>query len=98
MYYYVVAATNALYALTSGNSTEVGVRPVSAAAPVISATYMGGQSQLSWPPDHIGWRLQTETNLSGTNWLTLANSLATNQVFEPVVATNGSMFFRLVYP
>jgi len=98
VYYYVVAATNALYALTSGNSTEVGVRPVSAAAPVISATYMGGQSQLSWPPDHIGWRLQTETNLSGTNWLTLANSLATNQVFEPVMITNGSMFFRLVYP
>jgi hypothetical protein len=58
--------------------------------------------QLNWPADHLGWRLEAQTNSLtaglGTNWVTVANSTATNQVFVPINPANGSSFFRLVYP
>jgi hypothetical protein len=57
---------------------------------------------LSWPADHIGWHLEAQTNSLtsglGTNWVTVANSATTNQVAIPLNLTNGSVFFRLVYP
>ena len=36
------------------------------------------------------------TNLAGTNWLEVPGANTTNVLFIP--ATNGSMFYRLVYP
>lgn len=61
-----------------------------------------GQMQLAWPQDHLGWRLQIQTNNLtgglGTNWTTLPNStnvIATNIVINP---TDGSVFFRMIYP
>jgi hypothetical protein len=58
--------------------------------------------QLSWPSDHTGWRLQSQTNdLTqglGTNWFDVAGSTITNQMIMPVNSTNGSVFYRMVYP
>jgi hypothetical protein len=60
---------------------------------------------LNWPSDHTGWRLLVQTNnlqngvSSNTNdWATVANSSNTNQVFVPIVITNRSGFYRMVYP
>ena len=62
----------------------------------------GGNLTLNWPLDHVGWRLQAQTNsLSvglGTNWVTVPNSSSTDQVTIPVNPTNGCVFYRLVYP
>jgi hypothetical protein len=62
----------------------------------------GGNLTLSWPADHTGWRLQTQTNSLAvglsTNWVTVANSTTTNQVVVPIVPANGSVFYRLIYP
>jgi Concanavalin A-like lectin/glucanases superfamily len=62
----------------------------------------GGNLTLSWPLDHTGWRLQSQTNTLSvginTNWVTVAGSTATNQVIIPMNLTNGSVFYRLVYP
>ncbi len=56
---------------------------------------------LSWPADHTGWQLQSQTNnLSvgiNTNWVNVAGSTATNQVVIPINLTNGSVFYRLIY-
>lgn len=56
---------------------------------------------LSWPADHAGWTLQTQTNSLtkgiSTNWVDVANSALTNKVVMPIVATNGSVFFRMVF-
>jgi len=99
-YYYVVTATNSFG--ESASSVQVSASPVSTTPPQIAHAVSGGQLQLSWPLDHLGWRLEVQTNALtaglGTNWVTVVNSTATNQVFAPVNAANGSVFFRLVYP
>jgi hypothetical protein len=68
----------------------------------ITSAFDGANLTLSWPADHIGWRLQSQTNsLSvglGTNWADVSGSTTTNQVITPVDAANGSVFFRMIYP
>ena len=64
--------------------------------------FVANQFTLSWPADHLGWRLQAQTNdvTAGlnANWFDVAYSSATNQMTLPVSTANGSVFFRLVYP
>lgn len=62
----------------------------------------GNQLTLSWPSDHTGWQLQMQTNSLladiSTNWVAVSGSSTTNQVITPINVTNGSVFYRLVYP
>lgn len=57
--------------------------------------------RLSWPVDHIGWQLQSQTNsLStglGTNWSSVTGSTASNSWNVPMDLRNGAIFFRLFY-
>jgi hypothetical protein len=55
---------------------------------------------VSWPVDHIDWRLQALTNSYGlgTNWLDVPNSIATGQMTFPLDPAAGCVFYRLVYP
>jgi autotransporter-associated beta strand protein/T5SS/PEP-CTERM-associated repeat protein len=61
----------------------------------------GNMLTLSWPAGQ-GWRLQTQTNALnsglGTNWTDVAGSTSIGQMAIPVNPTNGSVFYRLVYP
>ena len=61
-----------------------------------------GQLQISWPTDHTGWQLQSQTNNLtsglGTNWVNVPGSMQTNQMAMPLNATNGAVFFRLLRP
>lgn len=94
MYYYVVRAANAVG--ESPDSLLVSARPVSSAPTNLSLDLSGGQLQFNWPADHAGWRLQMNTNLNTTNWQDVPGAEATN--FVSIPSTNGSAFFRLVYP
>jgi len=100
VYYYVVTATNR--AGESPNSIEASAQPESLVPPQLQMQLAGNQIQFAWPLDHLGWRLETQTNAPGTglstNWQTVAGSSGTNQLLVPIVPTNGSVFFRLVYP
>jgi fibronectin type 3 domain-containing protein len=93
-YYYVVRAAN----LTgeSPDSSQVSVQLVSLVPANLSFTISEGELQFSWPEDHVGWRLQMNTNLSTTNWQDVPGTEAANSVSIPL--TNGNAFFRLVYP
>jgi hypothetical protein len=62
----------------------------------------GSNLGLSWPSDHLGWRLQVQTNSIaqglGTNWFDVAGSMATNQMHIPINSGNGNVFYRLASP
>jgi autotransporter-associated beta strand protein len=68
----------------------------------ISAQFTSGTLTLSWPADHTGWKLQSQTNYLNqglnTNWSDLANSTNVNQIAIPVDPSNESVFFRLSFP
>jgi uncharacterized repeat protein (TIGR03806 family) len=100
LYYFVVSALNA--SGEGANSIEVSARPTSSAPAQLGHVASGSQLQLTWPADHTGWLLQSQTNSLatglGTNWSNVANSTQTNQMTLPVNATSGAVFFRLVRP
>jgi hypothetical protein len=65
----------------------------------------GTNLNLSWPFDHTGWRLLSQTdNLANgvspntNDWGTVAGSASTNQITIPIIRTNTAGFFRLIYP
>jgi autotransporter-associated beta strand protein len=53
---------------------------------------------ISWPADHVGWRLLSCPNLSSGNWIEVANSVTTNRLVIPIISTNAAIFYKLAYP
>jgi autotransporter-associated beta strand protein len=75
------------------------VSTVSLASTNIVWSVSGTNLTLSWPADHVGWRLQVQTDsLTGINWADVPGSSLTNNVTLFVDPTVESMFYRLVYP
>lgn len=68
----------------------------------ITFNVSAGSLSLSWPANYIGWTLQGQTNAPGigmtTNWIRIPSSTSVNQMTFPIGPTNGTVFFRLVYP
>jgi hypothetical protein len=68
----------------------------------ITAMVNGNTLTLSWPADHLGWRLQAQTNpLSiglGTNWFYVPGSATNNTINMTINPTQGTAFYRLAYP
>jgi hypothetical protein len=100
-YFYVVSAVGA--GGESSNSLQATAAPLPSNQPTnIVMQSGGGQLQISWPQDHLGWRLQIQTNnLSQgiwTNWATVPNSTNVMQANIVINPTNGAVFLRLVYP
>jgi hypothetical protein len=81
-----------------GPISVVDVTGITSVTPPSLVFSTSGGLSLSWPADHIGWRLEAQTNgLNSTNWATVVNSTITNEA-SIEITTNGSVFFRLVYP
>lgn len=78
------------------------VPAVNATPTNITAVVSGGNLNLTWPADHIGWRLEVQTNTTAvglrTNWFTWPNSAATNSIAVPLTPNDPAVFLRLVYP
>ena len=68
----------------------------------ITISYNGSTLTLTWPADHIGWRLEAQTNSLtsglGANWVTVPGSTTVNTMTFPVVQGNPTVFYRQVYP
>lgn len=100
-YFYVVTAVGS--GGESSNSWQATAVPLPSGQPTnLLWHFIGNQLQLFWPQDHLGWRLQIQTNALSrglwTNWATVPNStniMATNIMIS---RTNGSIFLRLAYP
>lgn len=100
--YYFVVITNNYGSVTSILASLTVTNGVNTSPTNIVFSTSGSQLTLSWPADHTGWMLQAQTNnLStgiGTNWSDVIGSTTNDQVIIPVNPTNGSVFYRLVYP
>lgn len=95
---YAVVASNSAGAVTSSNALlTVPAQPVS-----LTPSIANEMLTLSWPVNQTGFRLLVQTNPSGigltTNWYPVAGASATNQISLPIVLSNGSVFFQLIYP
>ena len=100
-YFYVASTTNFLQ--ESPDSIQASAVPLpSLVSTNVNFQTSGNQMHLWWPQDHLGWRLQIQTNNLnsglGTNWVDWpgsTNVFQTNLVINP---TNGSVFLRQIYP
>jgi len=99
-YYYVVSTVN--LGGESANSGQAAVTPTSSEPVNLSISASGGTVTISWPEDHIGWRLRVQTNLLATglstNWNDVPNSTMTNNIVTPFVPNSGSIFYLLTHP
>ena len=87
----------------STNSSQASAIPLPSSQPTnLVMQAVGNQLQLSWPQDHLGWRLQIQTNDLNTgltgNWVTVPNSTNANSFSVPMNPANGAVLLRLVYP
>jgi autotransporter-associated beta strand protein len=68
----------------------------------ITATVNGNTLSLTWPADHLGWILQSQTNSLtaglGTNWVDVAGSAAATNNNVTINPASPSVFFRLRHP
>jgi autotransporter-associated beta strand protein len=86
----------------NGAGSLLVVPPVATNPTNVIVTVSGGNIVLSWPADHIGWHLQTQTNALGkglgTNWTDMPNTSVANSFTNAMNLTNGTVFYRLTYP
>jgi hypothetical protein len=68
----------------------------------ITISVIGSTMSLSWPADHLGWLLQSQTNaLStglGTNWVDVTGSDAITSTNITINPANPTLFYRLRHP
>jgi autotransporter-associated beta strand protein len=88
---------------TNTLATDGTLRVLSTGPVALTNSVSGNLLTLSWPADHIGWRLQYQTNSASvglsSNWQDVPNVVFTNQMsFSLDLATAGCAFYRLVYP
>ena len=82
----------------------VSIRTVPTQGTNVTFTTFPGTNliQISWPTSYLGWRLEGQTNSIGVgisnNWVNIANSYLTNQVFTRINRSNGAVFFRMIHP
>ena len=84
------------------DGTLAVISTISTVPPTLTYTVSGSNLTLSWPADHLGWRLLVQTNTLdvglNTNWFTWPNSTNLTSVSISIKSANPSVFFRLVYP
>lgn len=68
----------------------------------ITVSVTGNTMSLSWPADHLGWLLQSQTNILsvglGTNWADVVGSDAITSTNITINPANPALFYRLRHP
>ena len=100
-------ATATTYTWTDNTAANGSITVLTAVSSVnttptnIVAVVNGGNLELSWPPDHIGWRLEVQTNLLSTglatNWVNVPGANTVSSVTNTYNPANGTVFYRMVY-
>ena len=85
------AMTGGGYSLTGGYWSLYAMQ--APGAPLLTITYAGNQSIVSWSPSVTGWTLQTNNNLATGTWGNYAGMVVNNSVTN--APPMGNLFFRL---
>jgi len=84
-----------------GSGSLLVEAPVATNPTNIVARVSGRDLVLSWPVDHIGWHLQSQTNALGkglgANWADVPDTAAGNRFTNTMNPADGSVFYRLIY-
>lgn len=69
----------------------------------LTSSVSGNVLTLSWPADHTGWRLQSQTNTLGVGlnpatWTAVPGSASVNTMNFTIDPTSPTVFYRMVYP
>jgi autotransporter-associated beta strand protein len=90
------------WAFTNGVLSVVSVVSVNPNPTNIVYTVSGLDEIICWPTDHIGWRLQVQTNSLAvglsTNWVDVAVPNGYNCFTNTLNPANQAVFYRMVYP
>ena len=94
------------FSATFGNPTdhyldEIEVSPISPFAhPSLASTNSGGMVALAWPPEYVGWTLQTNAAglVDAPAWGDVENTSAVTSTNLPVDPAQPAVFFRLRSP
>jgi len=87
--------------ITGTGSLLVGI-PIASNPTNITFSVSGSTLSLSWPADHLGWLLQSQTNsLStgiSTNWFDVPGSASSTSAVINMNPANATVFYRLRHP
>ncbi len=90
---------------TNRYTVNVTLQPNQGACKLTNSVSGGTNLVLNWPADHTGYRLLVQTNhlsdgVSGNpnDWGAVPGSAATNTLSLPILRTNVSQYYQLVYP
>jgi len=83
----------------SGIQIVANVAPVASNPTNLTWSVIGNQLNVAWPGDHLGWTLQTQTNLLsvglGANWVDVPGSTSVTNMAFPIAPGEPAVFFRL---
>ncbi len=99
-------ATGNSYTWQNNIATLGSVKVLSVTAPVnpnptnITASVTGSTLHLSWPADHLGWTLLTNSAglTATTQWFPYPNSATVTSIDITIDPAKNNVFFRIVYP
>jgi hypothetical protein len=100
---YTVVALIADPNYTGGATNTLVIKSAIATNPTNIVTSVSGTTlTLSWPADHMGWWLQSQTNNLSvglwTNWVDMPGSDATNSLSYTIDPSQPAVFYRLRLP
>jgi hypothetical protein len=82
------------YSVTGGFWSLIAIQ--TPGAPLLTITYSNNQVIVSWPASLTSWTLQTNGNLTTTNWVNFTGPVFNNTVTNS--PPKGNLFFRLTQP
>jgi len=93
------------YSFTNGILSVVSASSIANNPTNITSSVSGTTLSLSWPADHLGWFLQSQTNsraiglkAADVNWFDLAGSDSATNATITIDRANPTVFYRLRHP
>jgi hypothetical protein len=90
------------YVWTNKLSLNGSIEVLAVMQPPLTYSVSAGNLNFEWPPSHLGWILESQTNSINvgitSTWYPVSGSEATISMQIPIDAINAAVFFRLRSP